>query len=116
MKNPLREDTVIKVLTHEGKFVKRGTYGSTYYNSVDPKDGNKIESIHNLNGIKSNITRRFKHFCDHDGNLELNQRNSKRFQEFLDETIIEYELKEVGRMTMRQYLEKTGRLTRAEDE
>lgn len=113
--NVFREDTVLKVQNHEGRFIKRGVYGSKYYNSSDPKDGNKIESIHNIKGLKSNITKRFQRFTDHNGNLNINGK-TKDFQEFLDETIIEYELKEVNRMTMRQYLEKTGRLTRPEDE
>lgn len=117
--NIFREDTVLKVKTHDGRFVRRGHYGSTHWNpdnAVDPKDEHKIESIHNLKGLKSNITVRFKDYCDYEGNLDLNERNTKDFQEFLDEQIIEYELKEVNRMTMRQYLEKTGKLHRTGDE
>lgn len=111
MKNAgLREDSIIVIKNVNDEYVDRGIYGH----------GRKelsITGIHKLKGLKSNITSRFGDYTDHEGNIDLkNSFAAKSFEEFLNETIIEYELVEKKRMTMRQYLEVTGRLTRPEDE
>jgi hypothetical protein len=111
------ESNILKVLTSEGKLVRRGVYGSTYSIHKDPSKENSIECIHNFKGLKSNITLRFGHFTDYEGNISLRTKeHAKDFEEFLNESIIEYELVEKKRMTMRQYLEETGKLTRVGDE
>jgi len=111
MKNAgLREDSIIRVLNAEGEFIRRGTYNWADKNPT-------VESNHNLRGLKPNITQRFGDFTDYEGKITLRDKDhAKRFEEFLNETIIEYELKEINRMTMRQYLERMGKLTRPGDE
>lgn len=110
MKNQLfDESNILKVITKDGKLVRRGVYGSTFSIHKDPSKENSIECIHNFKGLKSNITSRFGHWCDYEGNI-VGNRDAKGLQEFLDETIIEYELVEKQRMTMREYLTKTGKL------
>lgn len=110
------ESNILKVLTREGKLVRRGIYGSTYSIHKDPSKENSIECIHNLKGLKSSITSRFGKFTDYEGNIRLRDSNAKSFEEFLNETIIEYELVEIKRMTMKEYLIKTGKLTQPGDE
>lgn len=110
MKNAgLKEDSIIVIKNTNDEYVERGHYGFG-------REDLSIDCIHKLKGLKANITSRFKDYIDYDGKLNIDKENADDFKAFLDEVIIEYELKEINRMTMRQYLERTGKLIGPEDE
>ena len=86
------KNSIIRIINKEGKFLGHGMH-------THPTKENSTDATFVSAAAKSNIAHNLRFF-----------KNSIYINEFLNETIIEYELIEKRRIPMREYLQKAGKL------